>query len=196
MAPLKTISQEASLAITSARILVAVEICSSPPLSAIKPSRICSLTFSSWLGRDAFLAPLLNSRKPVLEGVHVAGRSAFTFQSCHARSILRQHDGRDTSDSIFSIYSGCLIPVRFVPRDRIHFPIVIQLWQSSGKVKKFDCVFSRLDALRGLTILVSVNSIGPLYRAMFPTTVRRLGLSKYKRESLFGPFRYVKSLTA
>ena len=31
------------------------------------------------LGRDAFLAPLLNSRKPVLEGVHVAWRSA-----CHS----------------------------------------------------------------------------------------------------------------
>jgi len=31
---LKATSQEASLAITSARILVAVDICSSPPLSA------------------------------------------------------------------------------------------------------------------------------------------------------------------
>jgi hypothetical protein len=35
------------------------------------------------LGRDAILAPLLNGRKPVLEGVHVAWRSAFAFQSCH-----------------------------------------------------------------------------------------------------------------
>ena len=83
MAPLKTISQEASLAITSAKILVAVDICSSPPLSAIKPSRICCLTLFLVLGGDAFLAPFLNSRKPVLEGVHVAWRSAFAFQSCH-----------------------------------------------------------------------------------------------------------------
>jgi hypothetical protein len=45
MAPLKTMSHAASLAITSARILVAVEI--SPSLSAIKPSRIYCLTFSS-----------------------------------------------------------------------------------------------------------------------------------------------------
>jgi hypothetical protein len=29
------------------------------------------------LGRDAFLAALLNGRKPVLEGIHVAGRSTF-----------------------------------------------------------------------------------------------------------------------
>jgi hypothetical protein len=31
------------------------------------------------LGRDAFLAAVLNGRQPVLEGIHVAGRSAFTF---------------------------------------------------------------------------------------------------------------------
>ena len=47
MAPLKTTSHEASLEITAARILVAVDICSSPPLSAINPSRICYLMFSS-----------------------------------------------------------------------------------------------------------------------------------------------------
>ena len=35
------------------------------------------------LGGNLFLAPFLNSRKPVLEGVHVAWRSAFAFQSCH-----------------------------------------------------------------------------------------------------------------
>ena len=29
------------------------------------------------LGRDASLPPLLNSRQPVLEGIHVAGRSTF-----------------------------------------------------------------------------------------------------------------------
>ena len=35
------------------------------------------------LGRDAFLAAVLNGRKPVLEGVYVAWRSAFAFQSSH-----------------------------------------------------------------------------------------------------------------
>jgi hypothetical protein len=44
------------------------------------------------------------------------------IQSCHARSILHQHDGRDSSDSIFSIYSGRLIPVRFFPREGFIFP--------------------------------------------------------------------------
>jgi hypothetical protein len=39
---------------------------------------------------DTFLAPLLNRRKPVLEGVHVAGRSAFTFQSRHSFCPRRQ----------------------------------------------------------------------------------------------------------
>jgi hypothetical protein len=35
------------------------------------------------LGGDAFLAPFLNGRQPVLEGIHIAWRSAFAFQSCH-----------------------------------------------------------------------------------------------------------------
>src|SRR5262249_6716120 len=34
------------------------------------------------LGRNAFLAPFLNKCKPMIEGVHVAWRSAFAFQSC------------------------------------------------------------------------------------------------------------------
>src|SRR4030095_8575594 len=83
MAPLKTMRHAASLAITSARILVAVDICSSPPLSAINPSRICCLTLSSCSVVMLSLAALLKRGKPVLEGVHVAWRSAFTFQSCH-----------------------------------------------------------------------------------------------------------------
>ena len=29
------------------------------------------------------IPPLLDGRKPVLEGVHVAWRAAFAFQSCH-----------------------------------------------------------------------------------------------------------------
>jgi hypothetical protein len=42
--------------------------------------------------RESLFAPFLNSRKPVLEGVHVARRSALAFHSCHARSVLqRQH---------------------------------------------------------------------------------------------------------
>src|SRR5215472_10965232 len=35
------------------------------------------------LGNGASLAPFLNGRKPVLEGVHIAWRPAFAFQSCH-----------------------------------------------------------------------------------------------------------------
>jgi hypothetical protein len=31
----------------------------------------------------ALLAALLNSRQPVLEGVHVAWKSALAFQPCH-----------------------------------------------------------------------------------------------------------------
>jgi hypothetical protein len=33
--------------------------------------------------KPAFLSPLLNRRQPVLEGVHIAWRPAFAFQSCH-----------------------------------------------------------------------------------------------------------------
>jgi hypothetical protein len=36
------------------------------------------------IGLDALLAPLLNRRKPVLEGVHIAWSAAFTLQSCHS----------------------------------------------------------------------------------------------------------------
>ena len=50
-----------------------------------------------------------------------------------------------------------ILPFRFVPRGKIHFPIVASLWQSSDKVKKFYCDFLRLDTLRGLGILVSVR---------------------------------------
>jgi hypothetical protein len=46
--------------------------------------------------------------------------------------------------------------IRFVPGDGIHFPVAVSLW--SGKVEKFSCVVWRLDALRGLTILVSFLS--------------------------------------
>src|SRR5215813_2771181 len=35
------------------------------------------------LGGDALLPALLNCRQPMLEGVHVARRAAFAFQSCH-----------------------------------------------------------------------------------------------------------------
>jgi hypothetical protein len=83
MAPLKTTSQAASEAIILAKILVAVDIRSSPPLSAINPSRISCLNALLVLGGDALLAPLLNSCQPVLECVHVAWRAAFAFQACH-----------------------------------------------------------------------------------------------------------------
>jgi hypothetical protein len=42
-----------------------------------------------------------------------------------------------------------------LPRDKVHFPLVVWLWQSSGKAEKFYCVFSRLEVLRGLVVLVS-----------------------------------------
>ena len=55
-------------------------------------------------------------KRAMLEGIHVAWRSALTFQSCHAHSPLEPYDGRDGSDGIFSIYSGCLIAVSFLPK--------------------------------------------------------------------------------
>jgi hypothetical protein len=79
LGPLKTTSQAASLAITSTRILVAVEICSSPALVRYQALQNLLPDILLVLGGDALLAPLLNRRKPVLEGVHVAWRSAFAF---------------------------------------------------------------------------------------------------------------------
>jgi len=62
---------------------------------------------------------------------------------------------------------SCLsfLPFRFFPRGKIHFPIAVSLWQSHGKAEKFDCDFLWLDALRGLTILVSVGFASCLYSA-------------------------------
>jgi len=40
---------------------------------------------------------------------------------------------------------GPLLPfnrdIRFIPGVEIHFPIVVSLWQSNGKLEKFDCDF-------------------------------------------------------
>jgi hypothetical protein len=55
------------------------------------------------LSRDGFLAPLLNSRKPMLEGVHVAWRAAFAFQSCHARPSCDSTTVQ-TAATTFSLY--------------------------------------------------------------------------------------------
>ena len=52
-----------------------------------------------------------------------------------------------------------ILPFRFVPGAEIHFPTVISLWQSNGKVEKLNCIFWQLDALRGLLVLVSFDSI-------------------------------------
>ena len=62
----------------------------------------------------------LSGGQAVLEGVHIAGRSAFAFQS-------RQF--------------------RFVPGGKIHFLIAVSLWQSYGKVEKINGDFLCLDAL-------------------------------------------------
>jgi hypothetical protein len=64
-------------------------------------------------GWNGFLAPFLNGRKPCLKGSYCL----------EVRSCLS------------------ILPYSFVPRSRIHFPIAIELWQSSGKVEKFDCDF-------------------------------------------------------
>jgi hypothetical protein len=37
-----------------------------------------------------------------------------------------------------------ILPFRFFPSGKIHFPIADWLWQSSGKVEKFDCDFLQL----------------------------------------------------
>jgi hypothetical protein len=78
MAPLKTISQEASEAITSARnpggsrYLLVSALIGYQSIQNLLPDILLVL------GRDAFLSPLLNGRQPMLEGVHVAWRAAFT----------------------------------------------------------------------------------------------------------------------
>jgi hypothetical protein len=50
------------------------------------------------------------------------------------------------------------LPFRFFPRGKIHFPMLISLWQSNGKVEKLSCVPVGLDALRGFKVLCSVVS--------------------------------------
>ena len=84
MAPLKTVSQAASLAMTSARILVAVEICSSPPLSASKPSRNLLPYALLVFGGNALLTPFLNSRETVLERILIAWRPTLAFNAALA----------------------------------------------------------------------------------------------------------------
>jgi hypothetical protein len=49
--------------------------------------------------------------------------------------------------------------ISFLPDGKIHSAIAVSLWQSNGKVEKFDCDFLRLDALLGLTILCALLSI-------------------------------------
>src|SRR5262249_47778870 len=77
-------------------------------LSAIKPSRICCLTLSSCSVVMLSIAPSLNRRQAVLEGVHVARREALAFQSFH--SFL------PTWQDSFS--HSCLLTVRRATRIR------------------------------------------------------------------------------
>src|SRR5262245_56625185 len=74
----------------------------------------------------------VNCRGPVPDGIHVAWRSAFAFQSCHF--VLSQVPR-------FILCAGYF------------------LWQSTGKVEKFICVFLRLEVLRESIILVPFSSI-------------------------------------
>jgi hypothetical protein len=46
------------------------------------------------VGRDIFLAPLLNSGKPMLEGVHVAWRSTSAFDSTFAWNACHSYLNR------------------------------------------------------------------------------------------------------
>jgi hypothetical protein len=62
---LKTMVDAASETITSTIILLAVNVCSSPPLWAINPSRNLLPDSLLVLGGDVLLSPLLNSRNPV-----------------------------------------------------------------------------------------------------------------------------------
>ena len=59
-------------------------------------------------------------KRAVLEGVHVGREARFCL---------------------------LILPFRFFPCGKIHFPIALCLWQSSGKAEKFNCDFLRLDAL-------------------------------------------------
>jgi hypothetical protein len=64
------------------------------------------------LGGDALFPAFLNSGQAVFEGIHLPAGPLLPFNPA----------------------------ISFVPGGRIHFPIVILLWQSSGKVEKFCCV--------------------------------------------------------
>jgi len=89
MAALNTINQDASLAITSAKILVAVD--TSPPLSSSSPARICCLTFSSWS------VVILSSRRfcmaasPCLKAFLVARWAGSTSYACHQAYDSERH---------------------------------------------------------------------------------------------------------
>jgi hypothetical protein len=69
------------LAGTAMKVAMAVDTCSSPPLSAINPPEFAASR--SPRGRSECLPRAVSGGKAVLEGVHVAWRSALAFQSCH-----------------------------------------------------------------------------------------------------------------
>jgi len=86
IAPLKTTSQAASEAITSAKILVAVDTCSSPALVRYQSIKNLLPDGLLVLSRDAFFTPLLNGGQSVLECVHLTWRafdSTFAWNACH-----------------------------------------------------------------------------------------------------------------
>src|SRR5262245_9462151 len=59
----------------------------------------------------------------------------------------------------FMVPGGPIFPfspaISFCPRCRDSFSALVLLWQSNGKVKKILCVLQRLDALRGLLIILA-----------------------------------------
>ena len=95
-------------------ILVAVMLLALGVIAQVQqPSRICCRTVSS-----------CSVRMP-------SSRRFWMAASPCLKALMFREDR-----SYFSIQ-----PYSFVPGSRIHFPIAIELWQSSGKVEKFDCDF-------------------------------------------------------
>jgi hypothetical protein len=90
MAPLKTISQAASLAITSARILGGGRYLLIPAFVGYQAVYNLLPDAVLVLGSDTLLPAFLNRGQAMLEGVQIAGRSApafdstFAWNACHS----------------------------------------------------------------------------------------------------------------
>ena len=160
MAPLKTISQEASLAITSAKILVAVRYLLIPAFVRYQAVQNLLPNILLMLGGDALLAPLLNSRQPVLEVVLISRRSRSTFNARHKCACFSlEFDFRDRSRANDSRDSepNCILADSCLNRGMIR-PFSHPLsFKATTKSKKTIYVFLPLQRNRELEVLCSLS---------------------------------------